>query len=227
MPAIRTRPESLIVAVLLSVIGGFLDAYTFVGHGGVFANAQTGNVVLFGVEAAARHWRAALLHVPPILAFLVGVALAESLARPAARRVLRRPTRVVLGAEILVLAAVALLPASVPDQVATTSVAFVAALQVSTFRLLHDVAYNTTMTTGNLRTLVSSAYRWRTDRDAKAGRQAGRLGAVVAAFALGAAVGAALTEHLGSPAVLLAAGGLVLVLVLIVVETATLARRVV
>jgi hypothetical protein len=36
-----------------------------------------------------------------------------------------------------------------------------------------------------------------------------------------------LTEHLGSPAVLLAAGGLVLVLVLIVVETATLARRVV
>ena len=35
--------------MLLTAVGGFLDAFTFVQHG-VFANAQTGNVVLFTVD---------------------------------------------------------------------------------------------------------------------------------------------------------------------------------
>jgi hypothetical protein len=51
MPAIRTRPDTLPTGLLLACAGGFLDAYTFVGRGGVFANAQTGNIVLLGVEA--------------------------------------------------------------------------------------------------------------------------------------------------------------------------------
>ena len=91
MPAIRTRPDTLPTGLLLAGAGGFLDAYTFVGRGGVFANAQTGNIVLLAVAAGERHWPAALLHVPPILAFMLGVALAETLARPAGRRIVRRP----------------------------------------------------------------------------------------------------------------------------------------
>jgi uncharacterized membrane protein YoaK (UPF0700 family) len=39
MPAIRTRPENLPTGLLLAGAGEFLDAYTFVGRGGVFANA--------------------------------------------------------------------------------------------------------------------------------------------------------------------------------------------
>jgi hypothetical protein len=58
MTGIRTRNETLLVGVLLTAVGGFLDAYTFVSHA-VFANAQTGNVVLFGIETASRHWHEA------------------------------------------------------------------------------------------------------------------------------------------------------------------------
>ena len=72
MPAIRGRPDTLPTGLLLAGAGGFLDAYTFVGRGGVFANAQTGNIVLLAVAAGERHWSAALLHVPPILAFMLG-----------------------------------------------------------------------------------------------------------------------------------------------------------
>jgi hypothetical protein len=93
MPTIRTRPETLPTGMLLAGVGGFLDAYTFVGRGGVFANAQTGNIVLLAVAAGERQWPTALLHVPPILAFMLGVAVAETLARPAARRIVRRPAR--------------------------------------------------------------------------------------------------------------------------------------
>jgi len=79
----RVTGGSLRLAVLLTLAGGFLDAFTFVGHGGVFANAQTGNVVLLGVEAAAGRWSAAVRHVPALLAYVAGVATAETMMNPA------------------------------------------------------------------------------------------------------------------------------------------------
>ena len=65
--------ESVRFGILLAIVGGFLDAYTFVGRGGVFANAQTGNIVLLGIYASEGEWRQALVHVPPILACVIGV----------------------------------------------------------------------------------------------------------------------------------------------------------
>ena len=227
MPAIRARPDTLPTGLLLAGAGGFLDAYTFVGRGGVFANAQTGNIVLLGVEAGERHWLAALLHIPPILAFVLGVALAETLARPAGRRIVRRPARFVLVAEIVVLVIVGALPPQVPNQVVTAAIAFTSALQVSTFRSLQGIDYSTTLTTSNLRTQVAKAYRWCVDHDAGAGRQAARIAAVVAVFGVGAGVGALCTRFIGPRAVWVAAAMLVLALAVIVVETVTLsgARR--
>jgi hypothetical protein len=68
MPAIRTRPDTLPTGLLLACAGGFLDAYTFVGRGGVFANAQTGNIVLLGVEAPVSDMGIPLLRFPvPVL----------------------------------------------------------------------------------------------------------------------------------------------------------------
>jgi uncharacterized membrane protein YoaK (UPF0700 family) len=222
MPAIRTRPETLPTGLLLAGTGGFLDAYTFVGRGGVFANAQTGNIVLLGVGAGERHWLAALLHVPPILAFMLGVALAEMLARPAGRRIVRRPARFVLVAEIVVLVIVGALPPEAPNQVVTAAIAFTSALQVSTFRSLQGIDYSTTLTTSNLRTLVAKAYLWRADHDAAAGRQAARIGAIVAGFGVGAGAGALCTRFIGPRAAWVAAAVLVLALAAIVIETATI-----
>ncbi len=44
----KQMSDSLTVGVLLAVVGGFLDAYTYLLRGHVFANAQTGNIVLLG-----------------------------------------------------------------------------------------------------------------------------------------------------------------------------------
>ena len=44
----RQMSESFAVGILLILAGGFQDAYTYIYRGGVFANAQTGNVVLLG-----------------------------------------------------------------------------------------------------------------------------------------------------------------------------------
>ncbi|WP_018334996.1 YoaK family protein [Actinomycetospora chiangmaiensis] len=191
MATIRHHPEALGVGFLLSAVGGYLDAYTYVGYGGVFANAQTGNVVLLAIGLIRGEFAEALRHVPPLLSFLVGLGVAESLARPWARRALRRPARVVLGAEALVLAVVAAL--ALPGTVVTVAVAFVAALQVSTFKKVGDVPYNATVTTGNLRSLVAEFASWVADRAPEARRRFGVLAGIVGSFAGGAALGAALT----------------------------------
>ena len=73
--------ESFFVGAILAVIGGYLDAYTYIARGQVFANAQTGNVVLLGLRAADGEWARALMYLMPIIAFALGIFLSESVRR--------------------------------------------------------------------------------------------------------------------------------------------------
>ncbi|MFJ9821068.1 YoaK family protein [Streptomyces sp. NPDC101151] len=189
------------LGVLLALVGGGLDAYTFISRGGVFANAQSGNVVLLGIAAAQRHWREALEHVPSILAFVAGVLVAETLQRPRVAAVLRWPACAAMVLELVVLAVVGLIPASAPDALVTVLVAFMASVQMSTFRTLVDSVYNSTMTTGNLRSAMQNAYAAVAGRDADARRRAGQFAGVILAFLAGAFGGGWLTLAWGVRAV--------------------------
>ena len=205
------------LTALLAMAGGFLDAFTCVGHGGVFANAQTGNIVLLGVFAAGGAWADALRHVLPIAAFVIGVGIAETVFHPRVAPRLRRPPHAALILEIVVLAVVGTLPGSFSSSVVILMVAFVAALQSTTFGKLGEWSVNTTMTTGNLRTATSAAYRALIHHERDASPQARAFGVVCVAFLLGAALGALLTSQLHGRAswgacVLLSAGLVVFVL---------------
>ena len=46
--------DCLLYTSCLAFTGGFLDAYTYLLRGGVFANAQTGTMVLMALYAAPR-----------------------------------------------------------------------------------------------------------------------------------------------------------------------------
>ena len=47
--------ESFLLASLLAIVGGFLDAYSYVCRDHVFANAQTGNIVKLGMSIAVSY----------------------------------------------------------------------------------------------------------------------------------------------------------------------------
>ncbi len=49
---------------VLSVLGGFLDMYTYLCRGKVFINAITGNMVLFGLNLANLEWTARESRLP-------------------------------------------------------------------------------------------------------------------------------------------------------------------
>jgi uncharacterized membrane protein YoaK (UPF0700 family) len=195
-------PEStVLIACLLSLSGGFLDAFTYFGHGGVFANAMTGNVVLMGVKAAVGDWRGALSHLPPLLAFMVGVFVAQAIRLPVPRLGARWPALVSLTLEIAVLALIAFLPRDFPDLWIVLSISFVAAVQNSSFGKVRAWAYNSVMTTGNLRHFAEGLFTGLVPRrDPEILAQAGVFGAVCLAFLVGALAGALTTGLLHNAA---------------------------
>ena len=81
LPAPRTfEPEkTLYVFLSFAFVGGFLEAYTFLLHGGVFCNAQTGNLVLFFIDAANGEWQEASHYLYSLLAYIAGILVSAAL----------------------------------------------------------------------------------------------------------------------------------------------------
>ncbi|MCH5585575.1 DUF1275 domain-containing protein [Shimazuella sp. AN120528] len=193
---------SLLLGLLLAMVGGFLDAYTYVTRNGVFANAQTGNVVLLGVKMAQGQWHQAFIHIPPILAFIIGVALAERMKHP------KKPhntARFVLLIECIILFVIGFIPVVVPNIIITSLIAFVASVQVAYFDKLDKWSYNNTVATGNLRTASQAAYLALFTHDKKEKVRFTRFLGIVLAFFTGALLGAYVVPCLGIKSVWIAA----------------------
>ena len=71
--------EAFCTAMFLSVSGGLQDVYTYLYRGKVFANAQTGNIVLCSVKLVEGDWSAVLHYLVPLCFFALGVFTAELL----------------------------------------------------------------------------------------------------------------------------------------------------
>ena len=193
--------ESVPFCMLLAIVGGFLDAYTFVGRGGVFCNAQTGNIVLLGVYAATGQWQSALNHIPPILAFVIGVFLAEAIKRNQLPVRYLDWKRIILMIETIVLFLIGFIPSSAPNVIVTATVSLVASIQVSSFRKLVDSQFNTTMSTGNLRSASQALFLAITQKDTDAAIRSIRYFMVILSFLSGALIGGIITSHIGIKAV--------------------------
>ena len=64
-------------AVFVTLSGGFQDAYTYICRGQVFANAQTGNIVLLRAALLRGDWAVCLRYAIPLLSFVFGTMAAE------------------------------------------------------------------------------------------------------------------------------------------------------
>ncbi|MDP4093942.1 MAG: YoaK family protein [Bacillota bacterium] len=193
--------ESVPFGILLAIVGSFLDAYTYVSRGGVFANAQTGNIVLLGIYASKGEWYQALAHIPPILAFVLGVIVAESIKNNSPRLFLLDWTPAILIFEMTVLVIIGFIPNTVPNSFVTIMVSFVSSVQISSFRKLVDSPYCTTMSTGNLRSASRAAYIAITQKDHESAIRAIRYFLIILSFVLGAFLGGLLTFSFGVKAI--------------------------
>jgi uncharacterized membrane protein YoaK (UPF0700 family) len=117
------------------------------------------------------------------------------------RRDVSAPYPAVLALEVGVLLVLSLLPATTADILFTTSIAFAASVQVQTFREVNGHSFNSTFTTGNLRTLSEAAFDWFMEgHNAKAGRVVRDFSTICASFLLGATAGGYTTQAFGNQA---------------------------
>ena len=194
------KAERLATGLGLAVVGGFLDTYTYFTRGGVFANAQTGNLVLLGISAARGELYRAGQYLIPVLAFALGVVATEGLR---ARRGAGDWQRTVLLLEAAILAVVGLLPPAFPDFVVNVTVSFLCSMQVNSFRLLEGMPYATTMCIGNLRSGMEHLYRWHVTREKAHLHRAKVYCLVILVFVLGASLGGVACRSMGRYTILI------------------------
>lgn len=216
MPSTST---SLRFALLITMACGFLDSYTYLARGHVFANAQTGNVILFAVDISERRFDVALDHLWPLLAFLVGVSMSAHIKSGRAEHLLHHPIRWTMGVQAVILAIVGFIPDTVSATVATVPIAFVTAMLIGLFRNIGELSYIAVATTGNLMRMVESGYGMLVDRQDEARDAFKVYSMVVAVFAGGAVIGGFATATFGVRAVWLPAAFLAVTLVLFIVDS--------
>ena len=199
------RDETLLVAWLLALIGGYLEAYTWIVHR-VFANAQTANLVLLWVHMTSGDWMEADRFVLPLLAFVGGVVLACWLRWAAPERA----ARISIVVEIVFLFIVAILHNRLPELAGTLGISLVAAFQTVSFPRVEGVAYSSVMATSNFRQTIEGLFAALAgSREPTPFHRSYVFGAMCIAFGAGAAIGAIVTEltraySLAIPVVLLA-----------------------
>ena len=185
----RQMSESFITAAFLSVSGGLQDAYTYIFRGKVFANAQTGNIVLLGQNLVDRNWRMCVHYAVPLLFFC---------AWNCCRRVYKTEIseyassftgdRSLYCVRFFLLLIVGFLPIKL-NLLANAMVSFSCAMQVQAFRKVNGYAFASTMCIGNIRSGTDALCAYFRTKDRNTLFKSLCYWAIILLFGIGAAVG--------------------------------------
>lgn len=184
--------ESMLTAVFIILSGGLQDSYTYLCRGKVFANAQTGNIVLLSAYLFDGEWSHCTRYLVPVLAFMLGIFVAECVHRHYKYMERVHWRQLIILSEIVLLFAVGFLPQTI-NTFANAVVSFVCAMQVQTFRKVRGHAYASTMCIGNMRSGTEALCAYFHTHEPEALRNALTYFGVIGLFALGAGLGALLT----------------------------------
>lgn len=195
----KQMSESIRLGMLLAVSGGFMDAYSYIERDHVFANAQTGNMLLFGVNLSEGNFETAMRYFFPVFAFTVGIILAELVHMKKIRILHWRQIAVLV--EAVILSAVAFLPLTM-NLLANSLTSFACGIQVQSFRKIRGNGIATTMCIGNMRSGTENLCNFFQSRDRECLKDSALYFSIILCFLIGAVVGNRMIHLLGEKAVL-------------------------
>lgn len=189
------------VGLVLAFAGGTTDAYSYLTRNKVFANTMTGNIVMLGYYTPQGRFDVYPRYLIPILAFFLGVLVAEHVwTRGKATSLVREQAKTSFVLAV-VLAVVGCLPSTL-NLLATSLIACVCGVQIVIYPEVEGLAVSTTMCTANLRRTAHWLSAFGASKDPK---DLGRMGYFLAlnlCFALGCAVQALIVAPMGMLAIL-------------------------
>ena len=194
--------ESFRLSALLSFSGGLQDAYTYNVRDGVFANAQTGNVVLMSQNFMQGEWNKGLRYMLPLISFAAGIFLAERIESRFKTGSKIHWRQIILFIEIAMLLAVGFMPSGL-NMLANSIVSFTCAMQVQTFKKVHGYGYASTMCIGNLRSGTESLSQYFRTKEKESLDKALYFFGIIFIFAIGAGIGGILSVKYGIKTILI------------------------
>ncbi|WP_392562195.1 YoaK family protein [Orbus sturtevantii] len=213
--------EKLEIGLLLAIVGGFLDAYSFLCYGGVFANAQTGNMVLLGISLINGDYINFFHYLIPIIAFSVGILITEYLLKQLSGSFYIW----VLITEIIILCIIAFSPDNTPQVVVTAAISFMCSIQIGSFRKICGAPYTSTMCTGNLRSAMELLFIAISNKDSHSLVKGLRYLTIILFFCIGATIGAVFVDWWGKISVLVCCLLFFVLLLLIIRDILYIKRR--
>ena len=205
MPSFFKRPkrqmsDSFTTAVFIILSGGFQDAYTYICRGEVFANAQTGNIVLMSGNLFRGEFRHCIRYLIPVISFIVGIYIAECVHARFKDYEKIHWRQIIILFEIVLLFSVGFMPQKI-DTFANALVSFVCAMQVQTFHKVRGHAYASTMCIGNMRCGTEALFAYFRYKDKRILHKSMVYFGVIFVFAIGAGIGGIVTRLLGVRAI--------------------------
>jgi len=204
--------DSLHCGMLLALSGGCMDAYSYLFRGNVFANAQTGNILLLGVKLAGGEGAAALKYLWPVLAFAAGILIADLARLKLQFKKLHWRQSAVL-AELISLTIAAMMPQAW-NQLSNGLISFACGIQVAAFRKIEGNAIATTMCIGNFTNGTHNLDRYFVTHEISYLRKAGMYFCLIAAFIAGAVIESMLLRFFSRLSLLLSVGLLSIVFII-------------
>ena len=178
----------MMIGISLSVVGGFLDAYSYLLKGKVFANAQTGNFIFLCISLARHELHKLHKYIIPIFAFALGIFVSEVLKN---QKFVRNYDRMiaVLIFEALVIAGIGFTGTSFSHDMINSIISFIAALQVANFDKVDGNPIATTMITGNLRSSMINLAKYHALKDKKYLQSMIKYFIIIGSFGIGVIIG--------------------------------------
>lgn len=155
-----------LIAIILAITSGGIDAYTFIEQGGVFAGLQTGNSILFGISLANHDFAQSLKYIFSIIFFALGIVIIKVMQRKLDSINTRKV--IIMFYEIVVIMIVGLLVKDTSSVLIVGLLSLVSAAQLQEFKLLNGNPFNPLMMTGNISKIANNAYLALVDHDKKA-----------------------------------------------------------
>lgn len=209
--------ETIRMGIVLALAGGFMDAYSYCGRGKVFANAQTGNMLLFGISVAERQWQTALRYAVPVLAFAAGIAVADIVREKTNNRPHFHWRQMAVLAEIFVFLIVSMIPEGA-NLAANSLTSFACGIQVESFRKIRGNGIATTMCIGNLRSATQNVCEYWFHRDKETAKKGILYYGIIFCFVVGAVLGNFFVKMMQTKAILVCAGILAVAFCMMFVE---------
>ena len=209
--------DSLILAFFLSLTGGFQDAYSYYCRDKVFANAQTGNIVLMSGHIISGEFIEAVHYIFPVLAFISGIYITEWIKYFFKDNPRLHWRQIILFVQIILMFVVGFMPEAL-NVPANVLLSFSCAVQITTFKKFRGVPFATTMCIGNMRNATEFLAKYHISKDREAKYKSSYYYGAILVFALGASLGAVASKFLHLKAIWIAAIFLFLGFILMMIK---------